>query len=54
VGGIVNLVISSGTVLSERGVLRSDIGRGGKGKTGNQKRKPAHANETSKKMGLAA
>jgi putative transposase len=50
----IELILDTGTVLSERGVLRSDIGRGGKGKTGNQKRQPAHANETAKKMGLAA
>jgi putative transposase len=50
----INLILNTGTVLSERGVLCSDIGRGGKGKTGKRKRKPAHANETSKKIRLAA
>jgi len=50
----INLILDTGTVLSERGVLRSDIGRGGKSKTGKRKRKPAHANETSKKIRLAA
>jgi len=50
----INLILDTGTVLSERGVLRSDTGRGGKDKTGKRKRNPAHADETSKKMRLAA
>lgn len=50
----INLILNTGTVLSERSVLRADTGRGGNGKTGKRKRKPAHANETSKKIGLTA
>lgn len=52
----IKLILNTGTVLSERGVLRlkSGTGRGGDCKSSKPKSKLADANETSKKISLAA
>ena len=50
----INLILDTGTVLSDSGILRSDSGRGGNSKTRKRKRDLACANETSKKKKLAA
>ena len=50
----INLILDTGTVLSERGVLTStDTGRGAKNKSGKGTLLPASGNETSKKKRTA-